>query len=76
LLYYQSRISPEYLIAREQGSPDRDRLVGDRAGFNAHTAARAQVHIDGARPFPDLNFEISRGTLNRFHISIGNDLDV
>jgi hypothetical protein len=53
-----------------------DTLVSNRAVFDTGSAARAKVHIDAAGPFPDLNLEISRGTLNRFHISIGNDLDV
>ena len=52
------------------------RLICYRAVLHTQTTPRTQVHIDAARPFLDLNFEITGRTLDGFQIGIGDKLDV
>jgi hypothetical protein len=51
-------------------------LKSYRTIFNARAASRAAIFNDGAGAFSDFDFEISRGSLDRFQISVGDQLDV
>jgi len=51
-------------------------LKSYRTIFNARAASGAAVFNDAAGAFSDFDFEIAWGSLNRFQISVGDQLDV
>jgi hypothetical protein len=51
-------------------------LKSYRTIFNARAASRAAIFNDGAGAFSDFDFEISWGSLDRFQISVGDQLDI
>jgi hypothetical protein len=55
---------------------DANRLIHDRAVFNADATACAQIHVDAPGPFPDFNLEIPGRSLDRLKIRIGDELDI
>jgi hypothetical protein len=55
---------------------DINRLIHDRAVFDANTTAGAQIHVDAPGPFPDFHFEVPGGPLDRLKIRIGDELDI
>jgi hypothetical protein len=55
---------------------DTNRLIHDRAVFNANAAACTQIHVDAPGPFPDFYLEIPGGPFDRLKIRIGDELDI
>jgi hypothetical protein len=51
-------------------------LKSHRTIFNARAASRAAVFNNAAGAFFDFDFEIAWGSLDRFQISVGDQLDV
>ena len=51
-------------------------LKSYRTIFNARAASCAAVFNDAAGAFSDFDFEIAWGSLDRFQISVGDQLDV
>ena len=70
-------ISRENMLRMKRiGTLVDDGLLHNRAVFNTRTTTGAQIHIDAARPFSDLYFEVPRFTADFFKICIGNQLNV
>jgi hypothetical protein len=51
-------------------------LIGDRAVFNANTAAGAQIHVDAPGPFPNLHLEVSGASRDRLKVRVSDELDI
>jgi hypothetical protein len=51
-------------------------LKSHRTIFNARAASRAAVFNNAAGAFFDFDFEIAWGSLDRFQISVGEQLDI
>jgi hypothetical protein len=55
---------------------NRRGIVHHRAVFNTNATPGAQIHVDAPGPFPNLHFEIPRGSLHRLKIRIGDEFDI
>jgi hypothetical protein len=51
-------------------------LTHHRAVLHTVPAPGAKIHIDAARPFLDLDFEVPRRSFHRLQIRIGDNFDV
>jgi hypothetical protein len=52
------------------------RYVYNRTVFNAVPTARAEIHIDTTRPFFNLYFKVSGGSLHRLQIRVCDDFNI
>jgi hypothetical protein len=65
-----------YSFFRMRNLPLRRDLLGDRTILHACTASRAQIQLDRAGAFANLDLEVTRGSIDLFQIRVGDQLDV